>query len=71
MSRPYKSYSGDPYWTTAKFDSVDAKGNKVKKGDKILYFPKGKQVFTGADAEREWASFESAAADESFESGNY
>ena len=69
--RNYKSYSGDPYWTTAKFNSTDTNGNQVKKGDRIFYFPRTKSVFTGEAAEREAAAFQSAAADEAFETGNY
>lgn len=34
----------DPYWTTARFDSVDAKGHQIKKGDKIFYYPLGKKA---------------------------
>jgi hypothetical protein len=69
--RNYKSYRGDPYWTTAKFNSTDANGNAVKKGDRIFYYPRTRTVLTGAAAEKASAEFQSAAADEAFESGSY
>jgi hypothetical protein len=64
--RPYKSYSGDPYWTTAKFNSEHA-----KKGERIFYYPRTKTVLTGEKAEQASREFQSAAADEAFESGQY
>lgn len=43
-------YSGDPYWTTAKFQSKCSKcGRVIPKGNQIFYYPKGKKVFC-ADA---------------------
>lgn len=59
-----KTYKGDPYWTTAKFDSVDAEGKPCKRGTRIFYFPKGKYVYQGESAERESRSFVAAAQDE-------
>lgn len=69
--RPYKSYSGDPYWTTAKFNSTDANGNTVTKGMRIFYYPRTKTVLTGEKAEQASREFQSAAADEAFETGQY
>ena len=69
--RAYKSYSGDPYWTTARFNSTDANGNAVKKGDRIFYYPLTKTVLTGAQAEQASAEFQSMAADEAFVTGEY
>lgn len=69
--RAYKSYSGDPYWTTARFNSTDANGKQVRKGDRIFYYPRTKTVLTGEAAETASAQFQSAAADEAFESGQY
>lgn len=62
-------HGGDPYWTTARFDGKDAHGNPVKKGTRIFYFPTGRRVFQGTDAERESRSCE--AADENFLTGRY
>ena len=69
--RPYKSYRGDPYWTTARFNSTDANGAHVRKGDRIFYYPRTKTVYSGAAAEQASAEFQSAAADEAFATGNY
>jgi len=69
--RPYKSYSGDPYWTTARFDSKAADGTPVRKGERIFYYPRTKCVLVGMAADQAYASFQSAAADEAFESGQY
>lgn len=71
MSRYYSSQQGDPRWIVAKYDGTSANGERFRRGDRVLYFPRGKTIFTGAKAEQEWASFESAAADEQFMSGGY
>lgn len=55
---------GDPYWTTAKFDSKDSKGNAVKKGDRIFYYPRTKTVLTGEAAETASREFEASCQDE-------
>jgi hypothetical protein len=68
MSR--NSRGRDPYWTTAKFDSTDANGNPVKKGDKIWYYPDSRTVMTGPGAEKAAAEFEGSKQDEAFMSGN-
>lgn len=65
------TYRNDPYWTTARFDSIDAEGKPVSKGTRIFYFPKGKQVFQGESAERESRAFEAAKFDESQMTGNW
>jgi hypothetical protein len=59
-----KRYSGDPYWTTARFNSTDASGNPVKKGERIFYYPRTRTVLTGAAAEQAAAEFAAAAQDE-------
>jgi hypothetical protein len=69
--RPYKSYSGDPRWITAKFNSTDSKGNVVRKGDRVFYYPRTKAILTGQEAESAAAQFASAAADEALETGQY
>jgi len=62
-------YSGDPYWLTAKFPSSCSRCKKeIKKGDKIFYYPRTKDVFcaAGSCGDAESASFEAAAQDEYF-----
>ena len=65
------TYRGDPYWTTAKFDSTDAEGKRVSKGTRIFYFPRTRSVYQGESAERESRSFEAAKFDESVITGNW
>ncbi len=55
---------GDPYWTKAKFDSVTKSGQKVRKGDKILYYPNTRTVVIGEEADKAWRDFLAAAQDE-------
>ena len=64
-----KRYSNDPYWTTAKFNSIDIDGNPVKKGDPIFYYPRTKVVMTGEKAECASAEFEANAMDEALYNG--
>lgn len=64
-------YSNDPYWTTAKFDSIAADGTTVKKGTRIFYYPNDRKIFVGAAAEAASRDFESCAQDEAFMTGNY
>lgn len=64
-----KRYSGDPYWTTARFNGKDQKGNPVRKGDRIFYYPRTRTVCTGQDAEQASADFHAAAQDEAFYNG--
>ena len=64
-----KHYSNDPRWITAKFDSLDANGNAVKKGDRIFYYPLTKTVLTGEKAEQAARDFEAAAFDEAVMTG--
>lgn len=63
----YKSYSRDPYWCTARFAGVCAKtGHPFKKGDRIFYYPNGRQAFAGAAAEEAAADFRTQAEAEEF-----
>jgi hypothetical protein len=40
-------YNNDPRVITAKFDSIcNETGKEIKKGDKCLYYPIGKSVFS-------------------------
>ena len=61
---------GDPYWTTAKFDSIDKEGKPVKKGTRIFYYPRTRSVYQGESAERESRAFNAAAQDEAFCNGS-
>ena len=58
------SYSGDPRWITAKYAGVDTKGRTFKKGEEVLYFPNGKKIYSGPEAEKMWREFLSAKGDE-------
>lgn len=73
MSRRY-GRGGDPYWTTARFDS-DCAGCKrrIKRGERIFYYPNGRKAYCGADAcgQACSAEFSAAAFDEDFASGCY
>lgn len=62
--RRSSSYSGDPRWITAKYAGVDAKGRAFKKGEEVLYFPNGKKIYSGPEAEKMWREFLSAKGDE-------
>lgn len=62
-------YPRDPYWTTAKFNSTDANGRPVKKGDRIFYYPNNRTVLTGPEAEQASAEFQSAKMDEASYAG--
>lgn len=64
-----KSYRNDPYWTSAKFDSVAEDGTPVKRGDRIFFYPIGRKVLVGAQAEAAAADFQACAQDEAFASG--
>ena len=65
------TYKGDPYWTTAKFNSVTKYCEPVKKGDRIFYYPRTKEVLTGARAEEAAAYFEAQKFDESVYNGQW
>lgn len=66
-----KTYKNDPYWTTARFagPSANKDGTPIKKGDRIFYYPNGRQSFVGAEAEAASADFQACAADEAFANG--
>jgi excinuclease UvrABC ATPase subunit len=79
----YKKYKGDPYWFKAKRDGVSGEqrlpeqrrfkkgGERFKKGDEVLFFPKGKIIMVGKKAEQAWREFEAAASDEDFYMSQY
>jgi hypothetical protein len=66
-------YKNDPYWMTAKFagPSNNKDGTPIKKGDRIFYYPSGRQVFVGAEADAAAADFQACAEDEAFMTGQY
>lgn len=59
-----RTYKNDPRWIIAKFDSVTSNGDRVKKGDRVLYYPSDKSILAGEKAEQAWRDFEAAASDE-------
>ena len=79
----YKRYKDDPFWMKSKYDGVSGeqrlpvqrrlrKGEvKFKKGDEILYYPKGKVIMVGNKAEQAYRDFQAAAQDEDFYMSQY
>ena len=61
-----RHYPNDPHWITAKFDGVDRKGLPFKKGDQVFYYPNGREIYAGANAEAAEADFKACAEDEAF-----
>lgn len=81
--KEYKRYKDDPFWMKSKYDGVSGeqrlpvqrrlrKGEvKFKKGDEILYYPKGKVILVGKKAEQAYRDFQAAASDEDFYMSQY
>ena len=81
--KEYTKYKGDPVWMKSKYDGVSGEqrltvqrrmrkgGVKFKKGDEILFFPKGKVIMVGKQAEQAWRDFQAAAQDEDFYMSQY
>ena len=79
----YNRYKDDPFWMKSKYDGVSGEqrlpvqrrlrkgGVKFKKGDEILYYPKGKVIMVGKEAEKAWRDFQAAAQDEDFYMSQY
>tara|TARA_Y100001933_G_scaffold45240_1_gene43073 strand:- start:16199 stop:16723 length:525 start_codon:yes stop_codon:yes gene_type:complete len=79
----YSRYKDDPFWMKSKYDGVSGEqrlpvqrrlrkgGVKFKKGDEILYYPKGKVILVGKEAEKAWRDFQAAAQDEDFYMSQY
>ena len=59
-----RSYGGDPRWMTARYDGTDDQGNRVRKGDEVLYWPSTKTMMTGQRAKDAWLRFLSEKGDE-------
>jgi hypothetical protein len=81
--KEYKQYKDDPVWMKSKYDGVSGeqrlpvqrrlrKGEvNFKKGDEILYYPKGKVILVGKKAEQAYRDFQAAAQDEDFYMSQY
>ncbi|OHD26297.1 MAG: hypothetical protein A2Y38_06595 [Spirochaetes bacterium GWB1_59_5] len=57
---------GDPFWMAAKYPGRASDGTPVRKGDRVLYWPKTKTIMIGKAAEAAWRQFEAEVADEGF-----
>jgi hypothetical protein len=72
--RRRNSRGGDPYWTEARFDSDCTRcGRRIKKGERIFYYPNGRKAYCaddgcGQDCSRE---FDAAAFDEAQYNGGW
>ncbi len=58
---------GDPNWMTARFPGTCAGktcDHRIRKGDRIFYYPNGRQAFVGSCAEAASADFASCMFDE-------
>ena len=61
----YKSYSKDPKWIKAKFNSKCSECSFIiNKGERAYYYPLGKHIFCTKCAAKHEADFQSAAFDE-------
>ena len=61
-----QAVSGDPYWIKAKYPGKAMDGTPVKKGDRVLYWPRTRSMMVGPKADRAWREFESQVEDEDF-----
>ena len=41
-----RSYSADPRWIEAKYDGFDSKGNRIKRGERVFYYPSTKTILS-------------------------
>jgi hypothetical protein len=64
-----RRYSNDPYWLNARFESQCKCGCKVKRGDRIFYYPNGKTALCAKCGEAAAAEFQGAAMDEAMMTG--
>jgi len=65
-------YARDPYWLTARFNSTCTCGQPITKGQRIFYYPNGRQALCPQCSEKASAEFSAAAADEAMLNGqNY
>ncbi len=60
-----KHYSGDPYWTHARFQSQCPRCHTtIRKGDRIFYYPRHKHALCESCGHPAAADFAAAAWDE-------
>ena len=64
MGRQAARYSRDPYWMTAKYSGVDKNGKPFRAGERVFYYPNGKVILTGKEAEAAARDFDAARFDE-------
>ena len=66
-------YTGDPYWMTVKYRTTCSKcGKTIERGQDGFRFKSGDIFCDGPNCgQRESASFNAAAEDEAFMTGNY
>lgn len=74
--RNYTSRSGDPRWIKAKYAGTADDGTRFKKGEKVLFWPRGGKngknaILVGKQADKEWREFQSNAADEEWMAGQF
>lgn len=62
-------YAGDPIRIVAKYPGVDLNGKPFKKGEEITYYPRTKTIISGAEGDKAYRDFLSAAADEDVYAG--
>jgi len=43
---PYQTRE-DPFWTTARYDGVNANGQRIERGEAIFYYPLSRSVYSG------------------------
>lgn len=66
------SYGGDPHWLPARFDGLCKKcGKKVKKGDRIFYYPKGKSAYCETCGKLAEKDFRNMTEAEDYYGGRY
>ena len=63
--------SYDPRYIVAKFPGVDMNGVAFNKGERVLYYPNGKQFLAGEAAAQAWRDFQACKFDESMMTGNW
>ena len=68
-----RRYSGDPYWLNARFESTCKCGHRIKRGERIFYYPRTRTALcTGAACgQAAEADFLSHAQDEAMMTGNW
>jgi hypothetical protein len=57
-------YRNDPYWMTAKYPGKDKNGKPFRAGERVFYYPIGKVILTGKEAEAASQDFDAARFDE-------